>query len=534
MNNTTLRDEVLSSINGINNTVMESEMSVFDALSASYDKAVTIMENYSGEDLDMFSIFQEAEVADGDPSGSDANAKKSPHADKLWYRILMFPVNLIKKIWVFIKQAWKGEIEPAALQAVNKVKDVSNSFVGFVNKVLGKDESWVKEHAKELGIGSAAALTAVLGFVGFINRDKLTGMFQAIIDKFKKIFRNLESGLKGRKVIFEITVGNKFKTNVGFKKIIEAIKAIPEYFKRIKEIKLYNKQWRQQIKNAEVATAKVPEVEASVDAALKAYDAIANIPADEIVTTEAAEYTAMEIYEAIKGTSDAIDIVMKNPECDATKWDIKFADEEIKNMAASMGPIQQKMNQLQTATNNVGSFITTTVNDLVKGAFNHVKNIFNSEGELDKLLDYGVSKGDADQPATDDLSASAEEDAKDFGNETKHSDDNNGDAGSSDTKKSYKSGDEVSADEALKLLQSTGKYKSWSVKDGKLVTSKDGNEKFVKANSYGNNGKDIVPGIKSVNVGKDGKIILESYFDINDDDDYDDETTGTSSSWYNM
>ena len=54
-----LTNEILSSIDNIDDCVMEAEMNVLNALCNEYDKAIMIMENYSGNDYSSFDIFQE-------------------------------------------------------------------------------------------------------------------------------------------------------------------------------------------------------------------------------------------------------------------------------------------------------------------------------------------------------------------------------------------------------------------------------------------------------------------------------------------
>ena len=54
-----LTNEILSSIDNIDECVMEAEMNVLNALCNEYDKAIMIMENYNGDSYECFDIFQE-------------------------------------------------------------------------------------------------------------------------------------------------------------------------------------------------------------------------------------------------------------------------------------------------------------------------------------------------------------------------------------------------------------------------------------------------------------------------------------------
>ena len=54
-----LTNEILSSIDNIDECVMEAELNVLNALCNEYDKALMIYENYNGDDYSSFDIFQE-------------------------------------------------------------------------------------------------------------------------------------------------------------------------------------------------------------------------------------------------------------------------------------------------------------------------------------------------------------------------------------------------------------------------------------------------------------------------------------------
>ena len=56
-----LTNEILSSIDNIDDCVMEAEMNVLTAMINEYDKAIMIMENYNGNDYSSFDIFMEAD-----------------------------------------------------------------------------------------------------------------------------------------------------------------------------------------------------------------------------------------------------------------------------------------------------------------------------------------------------------------------------------------------------------------------------------------------------------------------------------------
>jgi len=51
---------MMTQLECISETCLECEYDVLEALFNSYDKALCILENYDGEDIDSFQIFQEA------------------------------------------------------------------------------------------------------------------------------------------------------------------------------------------------------------------------------------------------------------------------------------------------------------------------------------------------------------------------------------------------------------------------------------------------------------------------------------------
>ena len=83
MNEINVRNEILDSIDNVNEVTMESTLDVFGSLTLAFEKAAMITEYSNIEDLSMFSIFQEAEVSEGN-ANVNAEAKK----DSIGYKII--------------------------------------------------------------------------------------------------------------------------------------------------------------------------------------------------------------------------------------------------------------------------------------------------------------------------------------------------------------------------------------------------------------------------------------------------------------
>jgi hypothetical protein len=83
-------NELLMCIDQIDQSVNDAEINVLESLISSYDKALMILENYEGEDLTVFDVFQEGEILD--------QAKGNPN-ESMIKRILLFIPRLLKAIW---------------------------------------------------------------------------------------------------------------------------------------------------------------------------------------------------------------------------------------------------------------------------------------------------------------------------------------------------------------------------------------------------------------------------------------------------
>ena len=169
-NNTILTDEIFSSIDSINDIMMESEMNVLSSLIDSYDKAMMIMENYSGEDMESFSIFQEAEesaVQSGDPkSNNSADAKKGKN-ESFFKKALMFIPRLIGHLIAFLKKVWNNDIAPAIENGIDTIKDIPATTKDLFDEVTGKKD---KEEMKKVLIASGISLGAAGICIGIINQ----------------------------------------------------------------------------------------------------------------------------------------------------------------------------------------------------------------------------------------------------------------------------------------------------------------------------------------------------------------------------
>ena len=203
MNETNVRNEILDSIDRVDHITLESSLDVLFSLGTAYEKSAMIMEYASDPDeVSMFAIFQEADqpaqpAAEGEAKTEEKPAENTnttvsandnaPAANaeaKKKSGILWFIPNLIKKLWQFLKDAWNGVIVPKAEQVSEKAENV-------FDKIAGKDESWVKEHAAELGL-AGGALTAVLAFIAVTRKEEISQKLAEWFAKVKVFFKSMQ------------------------------------------------------------------------------------------------------------------------------------------------------------------------------------------------------------------------------------------------------------------------------------------------------------------------------------------------------
>ena len=221
MNKTSnVSNEILNSIDNMNTVTLESSLDVLFSLADAYEKSVMITEYSTSEDLGVFSIFQEADQppkaeeakpAEGAqaqqqnttvktgtvpadatrPEVKKTNTPQNPAEEKQRKGILWFIPNLLRKIWQFLKDTWNGVIVPKAQDVAATVSETTKNIF---EQVEDKDESWIKEHAKELGIAAGGtAMASLLAYVGYCKKDNLKEIIQTAFSKIQLVFKAIKT-----------------------------------------------------------------------------------------------------------------------------------------------------------------------------------------------------------------------------------------------------------------------------------------------------------------------------------------------------
>ena len=168
-------DEILSSIDNIDDCIMEAEMNVLNALCNEYDKAIMIMENYNGDDYDCFDIFQESVIMeDGE----------QPKKENIIKRFIKWIKNMTNLIFDKIKGLWNKfrgknkEVETSV--DVKGLSELTNNVVNNEDKFtvdMRNKLSELKQNKTKMSFDEACEI---------IEKD-----MKKINDKIKEIEREL-------------------------------------------------------------------------------------------------------------------------------------------------------------------------------------------------------------------------------------------------------------------------------------------------------------------------------------------------------
>ena len=171
-----LTNEILSSIDNIDECVMEAEMNVLTAMINEYDKAIMIMENYNGNDYSSFDIFQESVIMeDGEQQSKKENIIK---------RFIKWIKNMTNLIFDKIKGLWNKfrgknkEVETSV--DVKGLSELTNNVINNEDKFtvdMRNKLSELKQNKTKMSFDEASEI---------IEKD-----MKKINDKIKEIEREL-------------------------------------------------------------------------------------------------------------------------------------------------------------------------------------------------------------------------------------------------------------------------------------------------------------------------------------------------------
>ena len=153
--------EVLDAIDNVNSITLESEISMCESLLSSYDKMLIIEENYNGDDIDGFKIFQEGEKMDL----VKEDLKKQNEGKSTLNKIIFTIPRLIRSLLRLI---------------MGKLKKTTSLIESIKDDVNSSNDPKNEKSKNNRHIVQTTALYCVLGLVG-------TGGIYAGVKGFKHL-----------------------------------------------------------------------------------------------------------------------------------------------------------------------------------------------------------------------------------------------------------------------------------------------------------------------------------------------------------
>ena len=193
-------DKVLDSIDMVDDVTLEYSFNIVDSMFKAYKKSAIILENYQGDDLSSFSIFQEGEIMD--------NFKERGKGMNVLMKILSALPRFVMAIIDKIKKNSSKSI--AKLEdTLNKMPEKNkkalialkyyNKNASLPRKIFGSILDWIKIIFTSLstvvggGVISLTALFTVIGYKDAKNKA-IKGMIDNDVDKAvcEKLFKDEE------------------------------------------------------------------------------------------------------------------------------------------------------------------------------------------------------------------------------------------------------------------------------------------------------------------------------------------------------
>ena len=170
----------MQSLENIENITIESEMNVIQAMADSYQKSLAILENYNGDDVDSFSIFQEAAAQESDGESTFRKTDKNGKKENIIISILKFIPRLcmliIRKMKSFIQSKKKIQMRKQCTDIRNKYTPELIEYADqmFATAVQNDPNETTSENVK----------------ASFPEYDHIIKKSQPYIDKFKAAGKN--------------------------------------------------------------------------------------------------------------------------------------------------------------------------------------------------------------------------------------------------------------------------------------------------------------------------------------------------------
>lgn len=260
--------DILTQIDSVGNITMESEYNVLCALFDSYDKAIFIAENYVGNDIDNFTIFNESWIQESKKNANDNDTntdtkftfrqtKENGTKESFVKSLIMLIPRLVKlarnvhaeklhkkKMKRLAKQAKKlntdmTKMDPGQIELFNAILNLSANNKKAMKKALRQEaiKKWLLKMGLKAGGGAivAGGIAYIINNKGQVISQKVEEYKGAVLKKVDDVvldpIRN--AGNAAAEKITVATEKTVEKISAIAEKVENAMKKVCDFIKKI-------------------------------------------------------------------------------------------------------------------------------------------------------------------------------------------------------------------------------------------------------------------------------------------------------------
>ena len=171
--------DLMDSVDEIIDAEITAESTVISSMLDSYSKALTILENYDGDSISDFSIFQEsfaqeAAVPTDDSETKETAFRRYKEGTTEKESIIMSIIKFIPRIFQMIFNAINKKFDENKIDKLQKnVNAKAKNGPEEIKKTIKKVQGFFNTHGKEIAIGTGALAMATTAGVLTYKRNKI-------------------------------------------------------------------------------------------------------------------------------------------------------------------------------------------------------------------------------------------------------------------------------------------------------------------------------------------------------------------------
>jgi hypothetical protein len=203
-----VRTEILSSVNEIDEIVIESMIDVYSSISVEYDKMCVISEQYNGDDISAFGIIQEGDIWD-QATGKYSNDNTFMKIIKFIPRLLIAIMDSIVKTF---KKDYKTTIEKNGDTTIDVINNANSDELTRLVTTTQQSTNGMMSFDKEkktftLGKKLSSAWNRIKLLSGIAaSLGRLRQEIKSPNTPYKKFADELKNIFKGNKEMDEVTI----------------------------------------------------------------------------------------------------------------------------------------------------------------------------------------------------------------------------------------------------------------------------------------------------------------------------------------